>query len=132
MKESLELKEIFPVPPSTIYQAWLNSEEHSEMTGGEAKCSDQVGDKFTAWDDYITGVNKSLKPNEEIIQSWRTTQFEESDEDSELVIRFKEIEGGCEVTLIHTNIPEGQTQYELGWVNHYFTPMKNYFTKLSS
>ena len=82
MRESFELRVAFNVKPSVIYEAWLNSEEHSKMTGGEANCSHQIGGTFFAWDHYISGTNKSLKINEEIIQSWRTEEFKETDEDS--------------------------------------------------
>lgn len=127
MKESLEIKKTFNLKPSAIYNAWLNSEEHSNMTGGEAVCSDAVGGSFTAWDEYISGSNKSLKTDEVIVQNWRTIEFDDSDEDSELTIRLKETDHGCEMTLIHSNIPEGQTQYEQGWVDNYIVPMKAYF-----
>jgi activator of HSP90 ATPase len=127
MKESFELKEFFNATPSKIYTAWLSSKEHSEMTGGEASCSDKTNDPFTTWDDYITGTNKSLKANEEIVQNWRTTEFNESDEDSLVTIQLKKVDSGCELTLTHINIPKGQTQYKQGWIEHYFTPMKEYF-----
>ena len=129
MKESLELTITLSTTPSDVYNAFLNSEKHSEMTGGEAIFNNEIGGKFTAWDGYISGENKSLIENEEIIQSWRTTDFDESDEDSELILRFKESNSGCELTLIHANIPEGETQYNQGWEDHYFTPMKEYFNK---
>jgi len=129
MKESVELKETFQVKPSVIYKAWLNSESHTDMTGGEAVCSDENGASFTAWDEYICGSNKSLIPNEEIVQNWRTVEFEDEDDDSELTIRLKEVDGGCELTLIHSNIPEGQTQYQEGWVDNYMAPMREYFNK---
>ena len=127
MKGSFELKEIFNVKPSIIYNAWLYSEEHSKMTGGEASCGDKIGDKFSAWDGYIQGRNLKLISNQEIVQSWRTSEFTDNDEDSKLIIRFKEIESGTALTLIHSNIPEGQTQYKQGWIDHYFIPMKQYF-----
>jgi len=130
MKESLELKHNFKVKPSDIYDAWLDSTQHSKMTGGLAKCNNEVGGNFTAWDGYIEGKNIDLKPNKEITQSWRTSEFDKNDEDSKLIIRLKEIENGTELTLIHNNIPEGQTQYRKGWVEHYFTPMENYFQNL--
>ena len=129
MKESFELRVTFNVKPSVIYEAWLNSEEHSKMTGGEASCSHEIGGTFFAWDHYISGTNKSLKINEEIIQSWRTEEFKETDEDSELIIKLKEVKDGCELTLIHTNIPEAQTQYKQGWIDNYFIPIKNYFAE---
>jgi len=127
MKESIELRQVFKVKPFEIYDAWLDSIQHSKMTGGLAKCSNKIGGTFTAWDGYIQGVNIDLKPNEEIIQTWRTSEFDENDEDSKLVIRLKELENGTELALLHSNIPEGQTQYSLGWLEHYFTPMENYF-----
>jgi activator of HSP90 ATPase len=130
MKESLELRHNFKVKPSEIYKAWLDSTQHSKMTGGLAKCSNEIGGNFTAWDGYIEGKNIGLKPNREIIQSWRTSEFDRNDEDSKILIRLKEIENGTELTLIHNNIPEGQTQYRKGWVEHYFTPMENYFDNL--
>jgi len=129
MKEKLELKEIFDAEPSEIYEAWLDSELHGKMTGGEANCGIQIGDSFTTWDGYISGKNIQLLENQKIIQSWRTSEFLENDEDSLLTIELKKIPQGTEISLIHTNIPSGQTQYEKGWMDHYFTPMKSFFQK---
>jgi len=129
MKESFQLKEVFKVKPSAIYQAWLDSELHSQMTGGEAECSQQVGESFTAWDGYISGKNEAFIENEKIVQSWRTTEFPEKEEDSNLTIILTEIEESTELTLIHNNIPTGQTQYKQGWIDHYFEPMKVYFNQ---
>ena len=129
MKESLVLKEIFEVQPSIIYEAWLDSDMHSQMTGGEAKCSNEVGEPFVAWDGYIRGKNIELIENQKIVQTWRTTEFNEQDEDSRLTLELKKITKGTELILSHHNIPEGQTQYEQGWINHYFSPMKEFFRK---
>lgn len=128
MKEQFEFNEIFPVSPAVLYDAWLSSEGHSQMTGGKAECSREIGASFSAWDGYIFGKNILLCLNEEIIQAWRTSQFKEEDEDSELIIRFKEIPGGTEMTLIHRNVPAGEKHYHQGWIDHYISPMKSYFT----
>jgi len=127
MKEKFELREIFNVEPSVIYKAWLDSGLHSNMTGGEALCSDKVGDSFSAWDGYISGKNLELLEDQKIIQSWRTTEFSEKDADSIITISLKKLSEGTELILEHTNIPEGQTQYKQGWIDHYFTPMKEFF-----
>jgi len=63
MKESFQIKETFTVKPTVIYQAWLDSAEHSAMTGAEATCSDREGALFTAWDGYIIGKNVRLLKN---------------------------------------------------------------------
>ena len=97
------------------------------MTGGEAKCSNKVGGFFTAWDGYISGKNVELVENKKIVQTWRTTEFEDNDEDSILTIEMNKVPEGTELILSHSNIPQGQTQYEQGWVDHYFKPMKVFF-----
>lgn len=131
MKVSFVLKETFEAEPSVIYDAWLDSTLHSEMTGGEAHCTDKAGDPFSTWDGYITGRNIELIKDEKIVQSWRTTEFHQNDDDSILTIELtKKPNGGTELTLAHSNIPEGQTQYEQGWIDNYFVPMKDLFSRL--
>lgn len=127
MKEKIELTTIISATPEAIYNAWLSSDGHSEMTGGEAECNDIKGDPYSAWDGYITGSNIKLTPHSEIEQTWRTSEFSDDDEDSHLIVRLSQKDQGTEVKLIHTNIPEGQTQYENGWKEHYFAPMREYF-----
>ena len=46
MKESSKLTTIIHASPQAIYQAWLDSEKHSQMTGGIAQCSNEVGGGF--------------------------------------------------------------------------------------
>ncbi len=128
MKESFVLKETFEIEPSFLYHAWLDSDLHGQMTGGEAQCSNFEGGTFSAWDGYITGENIELTKNKKIVQTWRTTEFDEKDEDSTLSIELVEIQGGTAFILTHTNIPEGQSQYKQGWVDHYFSPMKEFIS----
>lgn len=128
---SITLTKQFNVSPKLVYEAWLDSKLHSEMTGGEAECSSKIGGSFTTWDGYISGENINLRENEEIVQAWRTTEFSDTDPDSMLTITLKPLSTGCELTLFHENIPLGQSNYELGWIEHYFEPMAAYFTSLN-
>ena len=127
MKTNFEVECQFPVSSKIIYDAWLSSQEHEKMTGGGAECSDSVGGSFSAWDGYISGQNLSLEPGKKIVQTWRTTEFSQEDEDSTITIELIDSDSGCMLKLIHENIPEGQPDYKQGWVDHYFNPMKEYF-----
>lgn len=130
MKESLKVSTTLPASPEKVYTAWLSSKEHSAFTGGSAKISNKVGGKFTAWDGYISGKNLELKPYKKIVQAWHTTDFNKTDEDSRLEIILEKIKTGTKLTLIHTNIPKGQAkEYKQGWLDYYFTPMKEFFIK---
>ena len=119
--------------PVAIYRAWLNSSGHAEMTGSPADCSDKVGDEFTAGDGYISGRNIELDPGRRIVQSWRTTEFAESDPDSLIEVLLSPTNTGTLVTIRHTNIPDSQDSagYEQGWIDYYLEPMKEYFSASS-
>ncbi len=122
-----ELKETFRASAQSVYDAWLEGDKHAAMTGGVASGSPKVGAAFSAWDGYISGKNVELEEGQRIVQEWRTTEFSEEDESSQVEIFLEEIEEGTELTLIHTNIPDGQSDYESGWKEHYFAPMHSYF-----
>ena len=114
--------------PAEVYQTWLSSEGHTKMTGGKAISSDKEGAKFTSWDGYIFGENILLEHNHRIKQTWRSSQFEEDEEDSILEIILIQKEDKTELTLIHSNLPESGEHYKAGWDEHYFQPMKMYFS----
>ena len=100
------------------------------MTGGEALISDKVGEDFSAWDGYISGSNIELKPNEKIVQKWRTSEFDDSEESSDLVIELTDLPNGhCQLNLTHSNLKPGDDdKYKQGWIDHYFLPMREYFS----
>ncbi len=119
---------VIPASPKAVYDAWLNGKEHAAMTGGEsATGSTKLGGKFTAWGGYISGRNLTLVPGKRIVQSWRSTQFADTDPDSQIELVLKKSARGTRVTLKHTNVPDGQHSYKEGWKTHYFVPMKAYF-----
>jgi uncharacterized protein YndB with AHSA1/START domain len=83
---------------------------------------------MTAWDGYISGVILELEPYERIVQTWRTTEFPEGSEDSHLEVLLVSVEGGTRITLLHSDIPDGQAEmYDEGWEDYYFKPMRAYF-----
>ena len=127
MSIEFEVSDMIPATPEEIYGAWLDSEEHSRMTGGQAKVSSNVGDTFEAWDGYIQGKNLELDYPRRILQEWRTTEFDETETNSRLEILFETANVGARVTIRHSNLPEHGMQYQQGWIDAYFGPMKAYF-----
>jgi uncharacterized protein YndB with AHSA1/START domain len=130
MPYAYTLTTTLPASAQEIYDAWLDSLAHTEMTGGEAAMSDEVGAEVVAWDGYITGRNLELGPGERIVQSWRTSEFDEEHEDSIITLTLEEVAEGTLLTLVHSQVPADQTSYEEGgWQEHYFEPMQDYFKK---
>lgn len=129
MAIEFEVSTVIAASPEAIYDAWLDSESHSRMTGGLARVSAEMGAEFEAWDGYIHGRNLALERGKRIVQSWRTSEFDASEADSQIEVTFQPSEGGTKVTIRHTNLPSHGTQYEQGWVEAYFQPMKEYFER---
>ena len=128
--ETARLTAVLPASADDIYAAWLDSNGHSRMTGGKAIVDPSVGGEFSAWDGYIEGKTLVLEPGRRIVQSWRTSDFPLGAGDSRLEVHLLDVPGGCEITIIHTEIPEGQgAKYDSGWTSHYLDPMLKYFGK---
>ncbi|MFO1480299.1 MAG: SRPBCC domain-containing protein [Turneriella sp.] len=129
MSESITVRFTLPVSAREVYDAWLDGQQHSAMTGAKATASRSVDGEFTAWDGYIHGKNLLLIENQKIVQSWRSSEFPDEASDSVLSIRLTERHGLTEVELEHTDIPPGQSvQYQSGWIEFYANPMQKYFT----
>lgn len=130
MKNEFTVSIVLSSTPEEIFRAWLSTEGHAAMTGSPAKVEPRVGGKFSAWDGYIFGTTLEMKPYSHIVQAWRTTEFPEGSADSRVEILLEAVEGGTKITLIHSEIPEGQADdYKKGWDDFYFIPMKEYFKK---
>jgi uncharacterized protein YndB with AHSA1/START domain len=113
--ESIRVSAVLPASPERIYQAWLNSAEHAAFTGSAADIDPKVGGHFTASDGYIEGTTLELEPSRRIVQSWRSSDFPVGCGDSRLEVLLDGTEGGTTVTLVHSDIPEGQgAMYERG------------------
>jgi uncharacterized protein YndB with AHSA1/START domain len=129
MTETIEISTTLPTSAERIYRAWLASAEHAAFTGSAADIDPAVGGSFSAWDGYIQGFNLEMEPFHRIVQAWRTTDFPPGSPDSRLEIRLEPVsDTETRLTLLHSQIPEGQGQeYLQGWQDYYFTPMQAYF-----
>lgn len=126
MAESIVVSRVIPSRPERLFQAWLNEDEHSKMTGSFAQA--QKDGSFLAWDGYIKARTLEKKAYAKIVQTWRTTEFPHDAPDSVLTVMFEPAKEGTKVTFDHRNIPDGQgSNYEVGWNDFYLDPMERYF-----
>jgi activator of HSP90 ATPase len=129
MADNIKLSVTLAANPSTIYKAWLDKEEHSAFTKSKTIIEKKVGSKFTAGDGYIEGEIKKMILSKKIVMTWRTTDFPEGSEDSLLEVNLEGNDSSTKMIIVHENLPEGDgKKYRKGWKDHYFTPMKEYFS----
>jgi activator of HSP90 ATPase len=130
VKETRTIKqtELIPAKPIEVYEAFVIAKKHTEFTGSKATSSAKVGGKFTAWDGYISGKYLKLEKPKKIVQEWKTTEWPSSYPPSKLEFTLKEVAGGTELKMVHSNVPAEQADsYRQGWIDSYWKPMKQYF-----
>jgi len=131
MSGSFSIARVLPATPEQIYKAWLDGDQHSEMTGAGATSNPTVGRTFTARDGYIEGINVELAAYRRIVQRWRTVEFPVDEPNSLLKITLERSNGGTLLTINHSEIPNGQgDSCKTGWVDHYFDPIVDYFRSI--
>jgi activator of HSP90 ATPase len=126
--DKIEMSWIVNARPKAVFDAWLSSEGHSEMTGGQAVVDGEPGGAFTAWDGYIWGATKKVEKNRKVVQSWRTADFSKRSPDSKIEVEFRPFKGKTQLVLKHTKLQKGDgAKYTLGWYQFYIEPMLSYF-----
>lgn len=92
--------------PEDLFNAYLDSKKHSELTGAPAQIDSVVGGKFSAFDGGLSGRILQLVPTRLIVQSWRGQPWKDEDLDSTLILRFESTSSGAAIHLVHANIPD--------------------------
>lgn len=111
---------IFNATPEELYNWIMDSKKHSEFTGSKAVIGERVGDKFTAWDGYIDGVNVKLVPGKEIVQTWHASDWPAGDY-SKISFKFKKDKAGTKMEFTQTGVPDGHyEEIKKGWYDNYW------------
>lgn len=127
--KTIELSSTFSIPAEKLYKAWLDPVHHAAMSyGGQAEFEVRVGGTHSTGDGYITGQFLELEPGRRIVETWRTSDFPEEQPDSRVELLFEDVPEGGRIQLVHQDLPEEQIEeYQKGWMEYYFQPMKLYF-----
>ena len=128
MSGSIHQELVFNATPERIYQALMNSEQHSAFTGGPAEVSQEVGGEFSCHGGQVVGRNIELVPNKRIVQAWRIAGW---DEGVYSVVKF-ELQGqGSKTKLVldHSGFPEDHREHlDGGWHARYWEPLQKYLS----
>ena len=118
-----------PAKPSEIFDAILDEKKHSKFTGAQAKILPKVGGKFSVWGRDISGTTEKIEKNKKIVQSWRSSDWEEG-HFSEVQFEFIPEKDGTKLVLIHKKVPsEHFKDISDGWKQFYWKPLKEFFKK---
>lgn len=96
--------------------------------------SADIGGKFSAYANYITGRNIDLKPGKLIVQEWVAADWPDGST-SQVTFSLKPVDGGkkTEIAFTQTGVPSGFAKdIAQGWIDWYWEPMKKYFPEIAS
>jgi activator of HSP90 ATPase len=114
-----------------VYDALMDSDKHSLITGAKARINRGVGGKFSAFDGEIWGENLILVPGKKIVQSWSAAcEGWPRGHFSRVTFTLREANGKTRLSFFQSGVPDGC--YELineGWRESYWEPMKKMLEK---
>jgi activator of HSP90 ATPase len=120
---------IFRAAPRKVYETLMDSRKHAALSGEAARISNKVGGEFTAWGGHITGFNLALVPGRKIVQAWRATGWW-PDHYSIAIFDIRKFRGGSRLQFTQIGIPPHRySGHFRGWIEAYWTPMKEIFAK---
>ena len=127
--KTIKQKVTFKASPHDVYELIMDAKKHSSFSGSKAKITKKIGDKFSAYDDYIEGTNLKLAPDKEIVQSWRGSDWPQGHY-SKARFLLKKSKDGTILEFTQTEVPAEQYEaIKSGWVEYYWEPMKEMLKK---
>ena len=127
--KTLKQKVNFKASPHDVYELIMDSKKHAEFTNSKVKIIKKIGNKFSAYDGYIEGINLKLVPDKEIVQKWRANHWPQG-YFSKATFLLKKSKDGTVLTFTQTGIPaEDYESKRTGWIEHYWEPMKKMLEK---
>jgi len=116
------------VSPEQIYRIYMDSGQHSKITGQKVQMSSQAGAKFSAEDGEISGRNLYIIPEKMIVQSWRRKEWPENTVDAIMVMSFSQSGAtGARIDVTNALLPQNEMQF-INW-NTFWNPLREYLEK---
>lgn len=127
MCKTIKQRVKFRAPPETVYELLVDSSKHSAVTGAAASISPEVGGRFSARDDEVSGVNVDLLPGRRIVQAWRHRSFPEGIFSMAAFTFTPTKDGGTELVLTHRGVPKDLIpETEQAWRDLYWSRIRAY------
>ena len=140
MSDSYIIRRVIRATPKRLFVAWLDSREHSDITGLAAIVDPAVGGIINALDGLIAGTNIQVEPYHRIVQVWEVASTDIVSFKSRVEIVLSTLMGegaianshddGTTITVMHSQLSTGQSLFSPEWWEQtYFGGMDAYFAR---
>lgn len=88
MRTIISQSVVLPAPAESLFAMYTDPAKHAAITGAPVAISVEPGSPFQAFNGALTGATLQIIPQRLVIQSWRSTRFNDADSDSALILAF--------------------------------------------
>src|ERR1035438_2130778 len=88
MRSIIQQSVILAASAQALYAMYLDPAVHAEITGAPVTIGGEPGAPFRAFDGNLSGSMLTVQAPTLIVQSWRSTHFNDDDPDSTLILSF--------------------------------------------
>jgi activator of HSP90 ATPase len=121
---------VLPAPAHSLYAMYLDPIVHAEITGAPVMIDAGTGTSFRAFDGNLSGTMLTVVEPMLIVQSWRSTHFNDDDPDSTLILTFTPLGQEGRIDLVHLDVPSHDYQDVIdGWEAYYWTPWRRWLAR---
>ena len=140
LSDSYIISRVIRATPKRLFEAWLDSREHSDITGLVAIVDPAVGGIINVLDGLIAGTNIQVEPYHRIVQVWEVASTDVASFESHVEIVLSTLMGegaianahddGTTITVTHSKLSTGQSLFSPEWWEQtYFGGMDKYFSR---
>ena len=127
MRSIISQSVVLPAPAERLFAMYIDPANHAAITGAPVAISAEPGAPFQALNGALTGAMLQIIPQRLVIQSWRSTKFNDGDPDSTLILAFTPEGTNGRIDLAHLDVPAHNYQSVVeGWETHYWGPWRRY------
>ena len=130
MRSIIQQSVILAASAQALYAMYLDPAVHAEITGAPVTIGTEPGAPFRAFDGNLSGSMLTVQAPTLIVQSWRSTHFNDDDPDSTLILTFTSQGDAGRIDLVHLDVPAQDYQGVAdGWESYYWTPWRRYLAQ---
>ena len=127
MRSIISQSVVLPAPAERLFAMYIDPAKHAAITGAPVAISAEPGAPFQAFNGALTGALLQIIPRRLVVQSWRSTKFNDGDPDSTLILAFTPGGTNGRIDLVHLDVPDHNYHAVVeGWETHYWHPWRRY------
>jgi activator of HSP90 ATPase len=112
-------------PAAALFAAYLDPHRHAAMTGSPVVISKKAGPRFSAFKGALSGTMLTIVEPTLIVQSWRPSVLKRDDDDSTLILLFRQDGDRRRIELAHLDVPDHDYDgVSGGWRRYSSTPCR--------